>query len=640
MLTRRIALAVCAVALVAARPAAAQAPTTPLAESLVEQSCRSLNPGGSGGAADPQRADPSTGLPPSWAPAPAGLVPARVDLRSSTETFNRLYEFALRGGRLYAHRRGAGDPWRTVPLPACLDGRLTGISVDDDELVALDHGRRIFTMDHALKDAALWNWTSRWGPPTWTGPGFAVPQGTTAWSWSVISQAEDGTWTDPAGNRTRVGDFKVSHIWGLRTGGQRLTFWDPWLPLDESYEMCGPERGRFRAVNLSASGSHVFVVGAHGDLFTRLYDFDISGHDPVFFKYAYEDQRGKGDGAPIQLPAEPWTEQPKIPGTITSAISIAKTGADAVHGILRVEGERDGRTGYWQRDLAAPAATGWSFHATGRPLTGRRLDNSRADTSASDLGPGEDERFVMKREGVEAELLNFNVYCSPARLRIREGGGVRDVVLHHVDGLRQQARARGLDDTPREQYGAIEGPRGRFEPVTLHATRDAITLDERGWTFTRADLPAAPSVAPSCVDRRLAIGVRGIGPLRLGMTTAQLRRTLPEPAVRSARSWRWCVAGGGRLSAALVRGRVALAATTAKGHRLRRVRPGATARTIRRAYPRRRALRGGLVRTSRRGGTVLGLTRGRVRFVAVTSRATAARVTRLHARLRAAGLRR
>ncbi len=79
--------------------------------------------------------------------------------------------------------------------------------------------------------------------------------------------------------------------------------------------MCGPVRGRFKAVNLSASGSYVFVIGRHGDMLTRLYDFDIAGHDPIFFHYSYDDQSGKGDGAPIQLPGAPWVRQPKIPGT-------------------------------------------------------------------------------------------------------------------------------------------------------------------------------------------------------------------------------------------------------------------------------------------------------------------------------------
>ncbi len=165
-------------------------------------------------------------------------------------------------------------------------------------MVALDTANRIYTMDGALKGPAAFNWTNRWGTPFWNGPGYALPGGVRAWSWSVVSPLEDETWTDPAGNETAIGAGKVSHIWGLRSGGQRLTFWDPWLPLDESYEMCGPHRGRFRAVNLSASGSEIFLIGRRGDLFTRLYDFDISGHDPVFFSYSYEDQRGRrGRGA-------------------------------------------------------------------------------------------------------------------------------------------------------------------------------------------------------------------------------------------------------------------------------------------------------------------------------------------------------
>ena len=67
-------------------------------------------------------------------------------------------------------------------------------------------------------------------------------------------------------------------------------------------------------------------------------------------------QRGKGDSAPIQLPAAPWVKQPKIPGKITTAISVEKTGVDAVHRILRVEGERGATTGYWERDIAQPAS--------------------------------------------------------------------------------------------------------------------------------------------------------------------------------------------------------------------------------------------------------------------------------------------
>src|SRR3954463_9645694 len=431
----RRAIGAVAIVLAAATGARAQAPDLPIDESVREQSCKSLQ-GGTAGVPDQAPAGPLGGIPASGPGARAGLLPSHVYLRTQTETFNRLYEFATRKGAIYVRARGAADKWRAMPLPLCFDGRVSSISLDDDEMIALDDARRVYTMDNALKDPSSFNWTSRWGPPFWTGTGFALPDGVRAWSWSVISPLEDQTWKDPAGNRTAIGSGKVSHIWSLRTGGQRLTFNDPWLPLDQSYEMCGPRRGRFKAMNLSASGSVVFVIGRYGDLFTRLYDFDISGHDPAFFQYSYENQRGKGDGAPIQLPAAPWVEQPKVPGTITSAISIHKVGTGAIHRILRVEGSRDGRTGYWERDVAAPASAGWEFHATGRPLTGAPVDNPRRDTSEVGLGPAEDARW-RTADGT-AELLDYNVYCSPARLVVRDGGQVRELRLHHLDGVRQQ----------------------------------------------------------------------------------------------------------------------------------------------------------------------------------------------------------
>lgn len=622
----------------AAPPAAAQSLPEVLTEGAREQSCRAIA-ASTVGVPDEIAADAPGGPPASWPAAPAGTaLPPQVVLRTRTASFNRLFEFALHGGTLFTRRRGDDGPWRAVPVPACFAGRVDSISVDDDELVALDDAQRVYTMDNALKDPLLWNWSARWGTPVWLGPGYALPGGVLAWSWSVISKVEDGSWTDPAGNRTPIGDGKVSHIWGLRTGGQRLTFWDPWLPLDEAYEACGPHRGRFRAVNLSASGSHLFVIGAHGDLFTRLYDFDISGHDPVFFRYAYEDQRGKGDGAPIQLPAEPWRRQPKIPGEITSAISIHKIGTGAIHRILRVEGRREGRTGYWERDLAAPAAAGWTFHATGEPLTRPLLDNPARDTSTLDLGPGEDRRYVMDGPGLSGEIEDFSVYCSPARLRLREADGTtRELTLHHVDGLRQQPRGRGLDDLPRTQPGAIESPGGRFELVTVRATLDEIVVEEKGWRFRHAG--PQPLRAARCLPRELAAGTGGIGPVALGVPLTAVLEELPVPVRRTATGVRWCVDGGGALGAALTRGgRVALVRSTAPGHGpVAGVRPGSRSSGARRAFPRRvGAIGRDLVRTTRAGRRVVELRGGRVRAVAVATRGAARTRTTLRTALRAA----
>jgi hypothetical protein len=456
---------------------------------------------------------PEAGTTAGWPAAPAGLLPQTVALRGPTETFNSRYQFATRDGNLYVRRAsGVADPdgWRQMPLPSCLDGRVATISADDDELIAIDADRRVFVMDNALKGPALFNWTRRWGMPFWTGQGRTLPDGVVAWSWSVLSPAEDRTWTDDAGNAHGVGNDKVSHIWALRTGGQRLTFMDPWLPIDDSYEMCAPRGGRFRSVNLSASGSTVFVIGRHGDLYTRLFDFDLSGSDGVFFDYSYEPQRKGAPNAPIQLPSPAWVHQPKVPGRITSAISVSKVGVGAIHRTLRVEGvDKAGQTGYWEKDVTAKRSSAWRFHATGRPLSGPLLTSDpKRDTSARDFGPRPGIAYRGTFDGVRISVDGFDPHCTPSRLTLSAGGQRVDLVLHAADGLRGEVRSSQLDDRPRSLYGDIEIPRPvlarldrqpaairrlidrvlhgqRFTDVPLVATTHELTFDGLGWTLRR-----------------------------------------------------------------------------------------------------------------------------------------------------------
>jgi hypothetical protein len=500
----RRAGAVLAVAGLISGPAAI---ADPASDSVREQSCRTLA-AGTVGLPDFVPADLlAAGDEATFPAAPTGArLPATVKLRSAAETFNRRWTFATRRGSIYFKATSAEGDWRVLPLPACIDGRVAAVSVDDDELLALDTARRIFTMDSALKGPMLFNWTSRWGPPLWTGPGWQLPGNVLSWSWSVISNTEDVNWHDPAGEPHRVGDGKVSHIFGLRRGGRRITYWDPWLPLDSSYEMCGPLRGRFRSVSISASGSTSFVIGPRGDMFTRLWDFDISGSDPLFFSYSYEDQRGKAPDGVIQLPAPAWVRQPKVPGRITSAISIHKVGTGAIHRVLRVEGiGRGGRSGYWEKDITERSARAWRFHPTGLPLAGRELSNPARDTSRRRLGRAADIAFSGTVSGGRAFVPNFDLHCSPARLRVGASGEPAVALrLHNVDGLRQAARSPKLDSQPREQYGAVEvsrsaragaGPKtaallqslfpNRFTEVGLSVTRGRLILAEPGWTLRR-----------------------------------------------------------------------------------------------------------------------------------------------------------
>src|SRR3954454_1003331 len=143
----RRALAIAVLLAAQAVPAAAQDPTGVVGEGAREQSCRALAAGTVGGAdqataGNEQAADPTpaTGLPATWPEAPAALkLPREFPLRTTHETFNRLYAFVTRNGTIYARPRTEGtSAWRELPLPPCFAGRMSAISADDDEMIALD----------------------------------------------------------------------------------------------------------------------------------------------------------------------------------------------------------------------------------------------------------------------------------------------------------------------------------------------------------------------------------------------------------------------------------------------------------------------------------------------------------------------
>jgi hypothetical protein len=442
--------------------------------------------------------------------APAGLLPDRVDLRTPTQTFNTSFFFALREGRIWFRPRGAGGgPWRRMPLPACFGGKVEAISADGNLLVAVDGGRRIYTMDNARQNPLAWNWTSRFGPPLWVNAsGQKIPADANGWQLSALSSVEDETWTDPAGHEQTVGGGNVTTVYALRGDRRRITILDPWLPNDYSYEECGPERGRLEMEALAASGSTVFVTDRYGDLYTRLWDFDISGADNVFFRYTYEDQSGKPvprfslpswfpatgipglDALPIQLPAPGWVKQPKVPGEITSALTIFADGAGSANRVLRVEGRDDGETGYWEKRIGGGS---WTFHPTGEPLSAEVLDNGPDDASTDALGPSTGLDFVRPAgDGFSASVLDFTSACTPSTLRVTVAGAPPfDLVLHTVDALRQEPRAEGLAVGWRQQLGTIEVPPALLEPGVAEPVKVFIARWFGAKRFTATDVSAS-----------------------------------------------------------------------------------------------------------------------------------------------------
>jgi hypothetical protein len=113
-------------------------------------------------------------------PAPRSL-PSQVIFRSTTQTYNRRYQFVLVDGSIWYKSNTAvthvNEPWAPLPVSSCFAGRVQGISVDDDELIAVDKDRWVYGMDGALKSPRFFNWSMRWGPPFWTGPGRKLRKG-------------------------------------------------------------------------------------------------------------------------------------------------------------------------------------------------------------------------------------------------------------------------------------------------------------------------------------------------------------------------------------------------------------------------------------------------------------------------------
>jgi hypothetical protein len=151
--------------------------------------------------------------------------------------------------------------------------------------------------------------------------------------------------------------------------------------------------------------------------------------------------------------------------------------------------------------------------------------------------------------------------------------------------------------------------------------------------------PAPRSQPFGCLSRRSPIGPRNIGRVRLGLTRAKLRR-LPGAGKTTPRSWRWCVSGSrGKVVAVFTpKGRVALVATTARRHGNRQLRPGSGMGRLRIAYPSRRALGSGLFRAGPGSPRLIGVRRGRVRFIAVATPNLIGNRAALRRYLRLAGL--
>lgn len=147
-----------------------------------------------------------------------------------------------------------------------------------------------------------------------------------------------------------------------------------------------------------------------------------------------------------------------------------------------------------------------------------------------------------------------------------------------------------------------------------------------------------------CRGDRGTFGRAGLAKLKLGDTPEAVLRAAGQPRTRKARTFTYCVARrpGKKGARGLVRGvfgadgKLGLVTSTAPGHRVRGIAPGAKASRVRGLRTFGPGLR---IRDAGKGRRyVIGLRKGRVRFIAVASRSASKTSKRLRSELRRAGL--
>jgi hypothetical protein len=166
---------------------------------------------------------------------------------------------------------------------------------------------------------------------------------------------------------------------------------------------------------------------------------------------------------------------------------------------------------------------------------------------------------------------------------------------------------------------------GRF------ACSGAAGLDPSQLALVRTASLSFPS-ASSCLAVRSSIGRKGIGRIGLGVTRKRLLgsarlATVRPPASTSKRS-RYCVKGSsGHVIAVFGKGdKVQLLAATAARYGNKGVHPGVRLATAKRRFRGLRKVSATVYRLSRRSRRIVGIRRGRVRFVGVaTARALSSR---------------
>ena len=346
--------------------------------------------------------------------------------KTRTETITDKFHFKIENGVIYANRIGQRS-WvlfdgTGVPSEdnKALGRDIVEISADGENLIAIDRTGQVF-----YTKIAEVKWHKKWGKPI---PKVLHLEDNLAWGISHRGPYME-YYNDIHGNSHPI-FAGVTTLYLLRKNGHEIVYVDPWIPADWWHQVDLPFRGRMKARNMSVSASTLFIINNVGEMYTRLYDYDTSGQNPIL-PYSYKNDVREGTRKIIRsLPAPDWKLQPAIKGgMITEKITILQTGEkgnDAFE--LRVEGiNGQGMTGLFRKKISD---NDWKFVATGQQILGKFLD-IEVDR---ELSPPKTKNYAgkiwLKKQELAVELLDCSPLISPAILRVKVGGESFDFKFH------------------------------------------------------------------------------------------------------------------------------------------------------------------------------------------------------------------
>lgn len=442
-------------------------------------------------------------------PSFAEDFPKDVFIKIATETFNNRNYFIIRNGKIWVkenainnsqrvpvriHARAGfgslrsraskystnkaenkwnllyknGLPFNYKEKDFPLVEKIIGIYADGDELLAIDSQNRFFvkqTKGKGYLSDDSWHYYIGFPKEPLSYSDINVNNRAI----TMGRKNADVLWyEDSFGNEHHYGNMGTSTIYLLSNDGREIMFTDNGLPADFSHHICGPLRSKFIAQNLQSSAATLFTINQAGETYTKMDDFDLNGGASMFFDYTYLPYKSNLSGkdfksclSPFGLPVRDWEKQPAVilkgKSKLTKKITILQTGHGNPSRELRIAGtDKKGNTGYYWKKIFDKK---WFFKRAQIKLNKTDfLNNIQKDhfSESWDLRY-KGNIFLSHSKKYAAELIDFNLDCSPAKLVVYLDKKRIVIKLHTVDAWTFLKRSDpGLDGTDKVFLGTLE----------------------------------------------------------------------------------------------------------------------------------------------------------------------------------------